>query len=224
MTLMNPLVFPRLALSFARIVRDPTRLDAILELAAARDVDIERASVAHFRARGFDRVLAERPRLGPIDLDALAERPVGSLGRAFAEHVHGAGLDLAALPSLPAHDPESFVRAHLIETHDLWHVATGFGSDVAGELGLQAFYAAQHVDPFPVAVLSAGMLNTLLFEIGDSRERLAAMASGWDAGRVARPLFGYPWSRRWSTPLVAVRVELGLPADGVPRLPPALAA
>jgi ubiquinone biosynthesis protein Coq4 len=29
------------------------------------------------------------------------------------------------------------------ETHDIWHVVTGFHTDVAGELGLQAFYLAQ---------------------------------------------------------------------------------
>jgi ubiquinone biosynthesis protein Coq4 len=40
----------------------------------------------------------------------------------------------------------------------VWHVATGFSTDIAGELGLEAFYAAQ----LPPVRLERGHMDFLL--------------------------------------------------------------
>ncbi len=32
---------------------------------------------------------------------------------------------------------------HLYQTHDIWHVVTGWGNDLPGEVGLGGFYSAQ---------------------------------------------------------------------------------
>ena len=50
-----------------------------------------------------------------------------------------------------------YVRAHLRETHDVWHPVTGFDTDVAGELGLQAFYLAQFQAPLLAAQVRLSM-------------------------------------------------------------------
>ena len=39
---------------------------------------------------------------------------------------------------------KSFVSHRLHETHDIIHVLTGFGTDLVGEMGLQAFALAQN--------------------------------------------------------------------------------
>ena len=41
---------------------------------------------------------------------------------------------------IPEKDEVDQLLAHLFSTHDLWHVATGFGNDDVGEVGLGAFY------------------------------------------------------------------------------------
>ena len=48
----------------------------------------------------------------------------------------------------------AYVELRLSQTHDLWHVITGFDTMVAGEIGLQAFHLTQFPHPLG-AVLSA---------------------------------------------------------------------
>jgi ubiquinone biosynthesis protein Coq4 len=153
--------------------------------------------------------LAERPRLA-LDLKQLRHLPEGTLGRVFADNMIAQGLDPSAIPSLPAGDELEFVRAHLYETHDVWHAVTGFGTDVAGELGLQAFYMAQLVGRLPTAILAAGLLNTLIFQPEERQVRMDAIARGWQLGRRARPLFGVRWDKLWLSPIDEVRRALGL--------------
>jgi ubiquinone biosynthesis protein Coq4 len=122
------------------------------------------------------------------------------------------GLDPAAIPSLEARDDLEFIRAHLFETHDVWHAVTGFGTDVAGELGLQAFYAAQAPGGLPLALMAMGLLNTAFYAPGEREARLDAITRGWEMGRQARPLFGTRWDQLWETPMVEVREWAGIEA------------
>jgi ubiquinone biosynthesis protein COQ4 len=200
--------------SMLAIARDPGRLDAVFALhESIDDPEILEPLVARMRAgEATGRALRERARLGRVDLAALGALPEGTLGRAYADFMRAAGLDPASIPTLEARDEHQWFSAHLYETHDVWHVVTGFGPDVAGELGLQAFYFAQLEGPLPVAILAAGMLNTAIAAQGDATRRLDAIAHGWRLGRDARPLFGVRWSEHWARPLDAIRRELGLPA------------
>ncbi len=215
MLLKHPIDLARLGIAFVRLVRDPNQLEQVFKLADLSDPALDARMITQMEARGFGQVLAARRRLGPVDLPTLSSYPAGSLASVFAAHMQKANLDPAAIPTLNAPSAIRYMQAHLYETHDLWHAATGFGVDIAGELGLQGFYAAQNDDPFPVALITAGLLNTLLFAFDDARPRLQAITEGWCLGRAARPLFGYPWQDRWSTPIAEVRAELGLPTDGV---------
>lgn len=156
------------------------------------------------------RALQEKPRLGKIDLETLGKLPEGTLGHEYARFMRRHGLDPASLPLKPVESDATFVEAHLRETHDLWHVVTGFEPNVAGELGLQAFYLAQFPNRVALAILSAGLMNTLLYAFDDSVARMTQIARGWLLGRQARPLFGTHWKELWATPIAEVRARLGL--------------
>ena len=210
---MNALVRRYHALRcYVILAKDPGRLDVVFGLREAL-TDRERLAgvVAamqddpHYRA-----VLAERPRMPRVELDVLAALPMGTLGRTFADNMRAQGLDPADLPRLEAEDAESYFAAHLYETHDIWHTVTGFPTDIPGELGLQAFYAAQLAGPLPIAILSAGLMNTLLFAMHDRVARMDAIVRGWQLGRRAKPLFGRKWDTLWETPLADVRSMLAL--------------
>jgi ubiquinone biosynthesis protein COQ4 len=200
-------------LAFVRLLRDPTRLDQVFEVDAsipdlARTLNqLVEVMRAHPPAAA---ALAERPRLA-IDLHELRALPRGTLGRAVADFLDRNRLDPRALSTLDGSDEAAWARAHLYETHDVWHVATGFSTDIAGELGLEAFYAAQLPVRLPHYLLAGGLLQSLIWAPDDFRARLAAIARGWDAGTRARPLFGVRWDRSWSLPLTQVRAELQLP-------------
>ncbi|HEU4538027.1 MAG TPA: Coq4 family protein [Polyangiaceae bacterium] len=201
--------------SMITIARDPRRLDAVFKLRESLDEGKALGPVlARLRANEVTaKALRERARVGRVDLAALGRLPEGTLGRAYADFLRAAGLDPSNLPVLESRNEFQWFAAHLYETHDVWHVATGFGPDVAGELGLQAFYLAQFESPLPVAILAAGMLNTALSAMPEAGKRMEEIARGWQLGRAARPLFGFPWAEHWSRPLDDVRRELGLPAS-----------
>jgi ubiquinone biosynthesis protein Coq4 len=207
----NPLRIARAVRSAARLVTNPSRLDQVFELADATVTPKIMAQVAEAIAkhpRGAH-ALEVRPRLA-IDLAELRWLPRGTLGREYAEHMIANGLDPAAIPTLPSPDRLSYIRAHLYETHDVWHVVTGFGTDVAGELGLQAFYIAQLPARLSVALVAGGLLNALLFHFEEKDARMDAITRGWTLGKRAKPFFGVRWDELWPLPLDDVRRDLGV--------------
>ncbi|MFO0676258.1 MAG: Coq4 family protein [Polyangiaceae bacterium] len=215
----NPLVPVKLALAVLRLVRDPNRLDVVFSLSDAL-VDDPRASALFDETNRRPEVApacAARLRTPRLDLDALAKLPDGSFGRAAETFFRTNGLDPDALPRRDATTDVEWLNAHLYETHDLWHVATGFSPDVAGELGLQAFYAAQLGGPFPLLILVAGLLNTVIFAPLETRVRLAAIARGWTMGANARLFIGLDWAALLPMPMSDVKARLALEGPEGPR-------
>jgi ubiquinone biosynthesis protein Coq4 len=208
-----------------RAIRNPERLEDILALAGvlAPPQALRRLTDSLWRIPSAAEALHQRPRLGAVDVHALHSLPPGTLGRAFADHLLDNGLDVSALPRMPARTDSEYVRAHLLEVHDVWHVLTGFATHVAGELGLQAFSLAQLGSPFAAGILTGGLANTLLFAFSERDVRMGAIVRGWLLGKQARPLFGGAWARMWESPLEEVRAGFGLDLMGVEALLPEVA-
>jgi ubiquinone biosynthesis protein COQ4 len=156
-----------------------------------------------------DRALDERHRFD-IDLRSLQKLPEGTLGRVFSDNMVAAGLGPEALPDLASPDRPSYFRAHLYETHDVWHTVTGFGMDRFGEIGLQAFYLAQIGGGLPSLLLAVGFLRIALYERDKGRHLMDGIVRGYEMGRRAKPFFGVHWDELWSEPLSEVRVRLGV--------------
>lgn len=203
--------------SLYRLVRDPNRLNEVFEMSDAVGTPEALAPVMHRIAEdpAVARALDERHRIH-IDLPTLRKLPQGTLGREFADHMLANGLDPAALPDLPSPDAVSFFRAHLYETHDIWHVITGFGTDWPGELGLQGFYMAQIPGPLPALLLAMGAIRVAFIEPRESDRVFDEMTTGWRMARAARPLFGVHWDELWDVPLDEVRRKLGVVAAATP--------
>jgi ubiquinone biosynthesis protein COQ4 len=210
--------------AFLKIAKDPNRLDEVFNLidAISDNPNISQQFVESYRKLPTAaQTFRDKPRLGAIDLEALGQLPAGTLGHEYSRFMRRNGLDPSSLPLHPVEDDASYIEAHLRETHDLWHVVTGFGPDVAGELGLQAFYLAQVPNRVALAILSAGMINTLIYAFEDSAARMTQIARGWLLGRQTQILFGTDWKQLWATPLSEVHARLGL-ERAVDALPPEL--
>jgi ubiquinone biosynthesis protein Coq4 len=218
----NPWTRVKAAYQVLRTVREPQRLGDILDLARvlAPPEGMHRLTEELRRTPSAARALRERPRVGHVELDTLRTLPRGTLGWAFAEHLAVNRLDPEALPRLPATTEVEYVRAHLLEVHDVWHVLTGFDTDVSGELGMQAFSLAQVGSPFAVGILAGGLVNTLLYSFSERDTRMRAIVRGWLLGKRARLLFGVDWARMWERPLTQVRSWSGLDVEGVEALLP----
>lgn len=201
--------------SFYRLVQDMNRTAEVFEVARELDDPAKMQPVVdHFKKTESGRVaFATRPRVGKIDMQALLALPEGTLGRAYAEHMTALGLDPNFFPQYDIVDDLSYAKMHLYETHDIWHVVSGFKTDVPGELGLQAFYAAQFPQgPLPPVLIAAGMLNTVFKNAQENESRLDALARGWFLGKQAKQLFGVRWGEMWERPIAEVRQDLGLAA------------
>lgn len=212
----------RATIAFLRLVRNPSKLDEVFRILdslenskdATMIVNEFHGNPAHAKA------FQVRPRVGSLNLNELLAYPPGSLGRTFAEEMKARNLNPADIERRDDDGtPPGYVFAHLRETHDIWHTVTGFDVDVAGELGLQAFYLTQFRAMLAVLILALGLLNTFFFAPEDRARRMDEIARGWQMGRKARSLFGYDWANNWAKPLDTVRAELGIQMhQGAPQL------
>lgn len=150
----------------------------------------------------------------------LRELPPGSLGAEYARHIERLGLDPADLAARSrahasrylATEEHEYVWGRQLESHDLWHVLTGYGTDMAGEGALLAFTFAQTgnrvyaVLPFFVAGFRA--LRRGRFDV------VRTCWQGYRAGRRARFLHAMNWGEWLARPLADVRRHLRLaPAE-----------
>lgn len=200
-------------------VESAKRLSAILAPPETRVVMLARAKASAWGRQSFE----ERPRVR-VRMSDFRELPTGSLGRAIADWLDTRDLNPDDMPVLPVTDDHDFLRAHIWETHDVWHTVTEFDCDPLGELSIQALVQVQLQSPFAATIQEAALLHA---QVRDHLDQVApgsatsttsrfkaAMALGARMGEQARPFFGFPWGEHWATPLEEVRGLLDIPALG----------
>ena len=175
------------------------------------------------------RILYDRPDLAAAlsQSAALAALPAGSLGRAFHDSINvPGGIPGYLLAGLiyrdgffDSYDMPDDARYAIERTrclHDLFHVLTGYGTDLAGE-GLLIYFqnAYRRTSRFTRAALSAQGLGPLLFlrpHVGQRRWRellRAAHSRGTTARERLPPMYVY-WEELLPRPLAEVRAELAI--------------
>ena len=156
-------------------------------------------------------LLESRPGIdsSSVDFDALRALPDGTLGREYVRFLDDNGLDPDLFQAPPGLPPlPSYVVQRVRQSHDLWHVLTGFETDVPGEIGLQAFTYAQMRLPLSFALVVLGLVRW-----GWRYPRMVGLIrQGRRLGRRARYFPTIRWEDRWDQPLGQVRSELGLAA------------
>jgi ubiquinone biosynthesis protein COQ4 len=216
--------------AFTRLIEDPTRLDLVFEL-TRRALSGSTLPPRLARPEVIEYVRApKKPQPLHVDLEALSRLPQGTLGRSFADWYTAQGFTPGDLLKYdqPHNQPHNQIdtevvryRLHIQSTHDLWHVLTGFDTDVEGEIGLQTFNLAQLDSPLALVTIAAAALHVLRKQ-ADASSLLEAITRGWRMGKAARPMFGVDWASLWSTPLDEVRARYGLtPSSAVPADAPA---
>lgn len=182
------------------------------------------------------RLLDERPDLCAAlnDMPALAAMPDGSLGRAFHRFMDHPdtipGYMLSGLiykddwfASVPMDDELRWAFERWIQTHDLMHVVSGYGADLAGE-GLTIYFTGGYNlgiswrttfwSPF-------GLAPRLMRPDIGRRRWLALLREAWERGNAARlhlPFESVPWEELLPQPLATARATLGLPPLADPEM------
>src|SRR5262249_43136956 len=106
------------------------------------------------------RLFERRPLLTreTVDFAALGRMPDGTLGREWVRFLDDNGIspDIWVEPDV-GDARTAYVLLRFRQTHDLWHVVSGYGPDVVGELLLQAFTFGQTLSPasFGISVIGS---------------------------------------------------------------------
>jgi ubiquinone biosynthesis protein COQ4 len=206
-----PLRVAAAARALAGLARDPGRLDLVFVLAESLNGPHHSRLMArvHGDAEGR-RLFADRPSIDSrtVDFDALARLPDGTLGREYVRFLR----DNAIVPDVfqrPAGLDERVAYAvqRIRQTHDLWHVLTGYTPDIRGEILLQAFTFAQLGAPSAFAIAFFGTLRHGLRLKGFFRDLRAAIRRG----KATRPLATFRWEEHWAESVSRLREQLTCP-------------
>ena len=162
-------------------------------------------------------LLAQRPNILAYlrDQAALEALPAGSLGRSYLAFMQRDGLTPDWLVSASenaqsyrGNAPSEFIARRMRDTHDLWHVVTGYGGDLLGEAALLAFTYSQTMAPAVGLLISVGFLRA------DDPDARRLMVDGFARGMSAAWLPAVPWESLLDRPLDEVRDRLRV---GAPR-------
>ncbi len=180
------------------------------------------------------RILDERRDILPTlqRRDELRALPEGTLGREYArfldtENISAEGLVDASGEELDEpdflDDRARVLSNRLRDTHDLWHVVTGYQRDLFGEHALLAFtYAQTRNHGIGFIVLMAAVRR---WREG-CREVIPLVREGFRRGRRAGSLVAADWERLLDRPLAEVRRQLNVddPPEYTPQFSAAAAA
>ena len=202
------------------LLADPDRTDFVFELIQSLGGDSgEKLFQRFLRHPNGMALLTERPPL----LETLSNRerllalPEDSLGFAYARFMRAAGIDAQglvdaanAVPSERELDPHRrWFFDRLRDQHDLWHVLTGYGRDLAGEAAVLAFTHGHDGNRgIGAIVLTAAWRGPRTLDCSWQRYLLRC----WRRGRRAAPLPMQRWEELLPRPLEAVRRELRIEA------------
>jgi ubiquinone biosynthesis protein COQ4 len=220
----------RASRALGRLIDDPERTEQVFELIEALAGNSgERLFQRFLRQPNGPRLLREKPALLATlrDLPALESLPEGSFGRAYAAFMREGELRAEGLLEASEQaeregreqpiDPErDWFYARLRDMHDLWHVLTGYGRDVAGEAANLAFTHAQTRNRgVGVIVLAAVVLGPKTLDLGWPRYLWRA----WRRGQRAALLCAARYEELLPLPLDEARRRLSVspPAQAHPE-------
>ncbi len=146
------------------------------------------------------------------NLDLLLTYPPDSLGYIYASTIKNAAFNPNLHMGMSAESDAKYVELRLSQTHDIWHIITGFDTSPLGEIGLQAVHLAQFPYPLATMLVANSLIASTLLEPAGLPSLLQAISLGWQMGETAGALFAPKWEEGWDKPLAQWRAELNIQA------------
>lgn len=200
------------AQTFFKLVNDPNNTMLVFELQeqlfkASPAQDITKV-VEMFKQDSVLGPMLEEHYLSPdYEIKDLVNSKPGTLGYAYYRHMHDNGFAPDFFPPVKPVDELTYFELRMRQTHDIWHVITGFSPSVEDEVGLQAFYAAQLKSPFNMTLIAAGVLHAAIRNQQLTGPIMEAIKLGWDNGKAAHPISAVKWEEMWDCPLEDIRQQ-----------------
>jgi len=198
------------ARALRKILADPDDTRQVFTLFLVTNVRHIPAFLARFVAEpGGVELLYERPAIDSrsVDFEALGRLPADTLGGAFARHLSSRGLSPDIFKAPPGVPPSiAYLAQRMRQSHDIWHVITGYDTKVDDELALLAFSHGQSKMPGPALLAAVGALRFALQHPGV----IGKVIDGFRRGKAARSMITARWEDLWTTPLSEVRERFAI--------------
>jgi ubiquinone biosynthesis protein COQ4 len=152
------------------------------------------------------------------DHAALRRTPKGSLAHAYCDFMESEGLSAAGLvaesdragrPRFP--DLVEWYINRSRDTHDLFHILTGYGRDALGEASVLLFTHGQSPSQGHLLIGYAGAANIKKMAKGTKAPVFGAVREAHRTGKGAPQLIAQPIRELLARPLAEVRAEMRIP-------------
>ena len=203
----------RLFIAIFRMSRNPEDITQAFEMSDALDnLGLNERMLARLSSDpDCLQVIKSRKRLKEIDLHALQKLPEGTFGRIFADHMLHNNLDPNYYRAPEIKRDIDYIVTRNRETHDFWHIVTGFDTSRVGEISIHGFMMAQLETPIS-SILAGGSLFTASLARPQHLTKIwNGITTGYTMGTKAKQLFATDWESLYATPLTEVRERLQLP-------------
>jgi ubiquinone biosynthesis protein COQ4 len=216
----NPSLFTRLRVAYQCLEvlkHEPTNPNCGQLLNVCLDLNVYASLVQQFqRSEEGRRMLSERPSLQGKDLDlaALERLPEGTLGHEFARYYRDNKISPFET-TLELKSDIDFIGKRYRETHDLLHVLTGYGTDIVGEMELQAWALGNlGIRTAAFILLYSTLEHFKVPQSGVGRsEYLRRVRAAYHRGRASQQFLGFRFEDHWETPVATLRARLCAPAE-----------
>jgi ubiquinone biosynthesis protein COQ4 len=169
-------------------------------------------AVSHMLSHPEIAAIARERYIAPIpNVAKLSQYPEETLGYAYASYMKATGFDPAFYRRVQVNSDANYLLLRLRQTHDLWHVVTGFGTDVPNEIGIKTFELAQTRRPVAGVLVTGGFIKCFLQTPEKVNTMMSCIARGYSLGLTAKPFLAQKWEDHWDKPLAEWRTELGIP-------------
>ncbi|HEX2910900.1 MAG TPA: Coq4 family protein [Chloroflexia bacterium] len=160
----------------------------------------------------YRQALEERYMPALYQIEDLAVYAPGTLGHVYYRHMTTNGFQKDFYTPVKLSDDLAYIEQRLRETHDIWHVMTGYGTDVLGEASLLAFYLAQarNEDPFPMIIIAAGAAYMALHDRATMGRYIQGIYEGYNRGLAASNFYPVKWEELWDRPLAEIQAMLNV--------------
>ncbi|MBE9208625.1 hypothetical protein IQ244_19200 [Nostoc sp. LEGE 06077] len=198
--------------ALVNLYRDPTNLDYVYDIEdGLHDSKAAKSSVNWLKTQSaIEQLIQERYIAPHPDIEKLLQYPETSLGYAYASYIQKNGFDPGFYRPIKVEDDISYLTLRMRQTHDIWHVVTGFKTDGLGEIGLKAFEMAQTRRNLAFVLVGVSLLGTLVKSPDQLPNLLEQITLGYKMGSTAKPLLTQKWEEHWDKPLSEWRDKLDI--------------
>ncbi|TWH54878.1 Coq4 family protein [Dulcicalothrix desertica] len=155
-------------------------------------------------------IIKQRYMAPHYNLEVLKEYPKDSLGYTYAAYIIEKGLNPDFYSHIKINSDASYIEARLGQTHDIWHLITGYGTTIIDEIALQAFHIAQFPYPCATVYLANFLLAFTLWNPEMLVQTINAIEEGLRMGKNAKSLFAQRWEDNWEKSISQWRAELNV--------------